>query len=101
MLAVGCFMLVKWLKTTVHSIGKQWRYMYKIKGFEIAANQISKYWYWYQSLLLLGDIRKGIPTNDIIRCPYDIICGENPVISKLKYQFKLIHVLGIAERACN
>ena len=57
---VGYLMFMKWLTITVHPTGKQWRYMYKIKSFGIAAKQINKYWYQHQSLLLLGDIREGI-----------------------------------------
>ena len=41
-------------KTTVHPIGKQWGYTYETKGFGIAAKQIRKYWYQYESLLLGG-----------------------------------------------
>ena len=53
---------------------------------------MSKYWYQYQTLLLLWGYQGGNSPNDIIGVSYDIISGENPVISKLKYQFKLIHV---------
>ena len=54
-------MVLKWYKITVQPIGKQWGFMYEIKGFGIVAKQISKYWYGYQRLLLLGDIRERIP----------------------------------------
>ena len=57
---IDYLMVLKWLKIIVHSIGKQWRFMYKTKSFEIMTKQINKYWYWYHSLLWSGDIMDDV-----------------------------------------
>ena len=56
-------------KTTVHPIGKQWRYIYETKKLWNSGKpnkSVNIYWYFYQSLLQLGNIMEGVPPDDII-----------------------------------